>query len=101
MAASIKRAVITFLLGIWRGCNSVCNGVAMRSVKRGRTEDVLQHAFSRPIFTNDKPCAEQQCCRANWARPMLQCLPVRVCGLLYVVRVASGRVAECGSANRV
>ena len=40
MAASIKRAVITFLLGIWIGCNSVCNGdldrAAMSYVNQAR-----------------------------------------------------------------
>ena len=59
VAASIKRAVITFLLGIWSGCNSVCNGFAMRSVKRGRRKDELHRAISRPIFIHGKSCGNQ------------------------------------------
>eukprot|EP00964_Phaeocystis_antarctica_P101085 scaffold66599_cov32-Phaeocystis_antarctica.AAC.1 len=31
---------------------------------------------------------------------MLQCFPVPVCGLLYVVRAAFGRAAECGRVKR-
>ena len=89
MAASIKRAVITFLLGIWSGCNSVCNGFAMRSVKRGRRKDELHRAISRPIFIHGKSCGKEQCCRADWARHMQLCLPVRYSGLLYVVRITT------------
>ena len=45
---------------------------------------------------NGKACWLQQSCRVLWARPMLQCFPVSVCGLLHVVRAAFGRVVECG-----
>ena len=54
----IKRAMITFLPGIWRGRRAVLNGVVIVSVKRGRTGDAIKHAFSRPIFMNDKPCGK-------------------------------------------
>ena len=40
-----------------------------------------------------------QCCRADRLLDTQLCLPVRVYGLLYVVRVVSGRVIECCSAN--
>ena len=99
MAASIKRAVITFLLGIWSGCSSVCNGVAVRAVKRGRREDELHRAISRPTFIHGKSCGNQQCCLADWPRLMQLCLPVRYIGLLYVVRVAFCRVVECERVN--
>ena len=87
VGASIKRAVITFLLGIWRGHRAVLIGVVVAHVKRGRRGDALHRALSRPIFMYGKPCGVQRCCSAIWARNVQLCLPVRVYGLLCLVRI--------------
>ena len=91
----MKRAVITLLLCICRGCKAHFNGAGVAAVKRGRREDELHRAISRPIFIHGKSCGKEQCCRADLARHMQLCLPERHSGLLYVVRIAFRRVAEC------
>ena len=79
----------------------VLSGVAMTSVKRGRTEDASHCAVPRPVMLYGRLlCCKQQCCRADWARHALLCLPVRYSRLLYVMHIAFRRVVECGSVNR-
>ena len=95
----MKRAVISFLLHIWRGCRAVCNGINFASVKCGRRGDAPHRAISRTFFINGNACGKEQCCRADLARHMQLCLPERHSGLLYVVRITFRRVVECGSAN--
>ena len=95
----MKRAVMPSLLRIYSGCSSVCKGLAIAYIKRGRRRDELYHALSRCTFINDKPCCLHQCCRADRLPDTQLCLPVRVYGLPYVVRIVSGRVIECCSTN--
>ena len=95
----MKRAVISFLLHIWRGCRAVFNGIRIASVKCGRRGDAPHRAISRTIFIHGKSCGKEQCCRADWARHMQLSLPVRYSGLLYVVRIAFCRVVECERVN--
>ena len=95
----MKRAVISFLLHIWRGCRAVFNRVNIASVKCGCRGDAFHCAISRTIFIHGKSCGKEQCCRADWARHMQLSLPVRYSGLLYVVRIAFRRVVECERVN--
>ena len=95
----MKRAVISFLLHIWRGCRAVFNGIRIASVKCGRRGDAPHRAISRTIFIIGKSCGKEQCCHADWARHMQLSLPVRYSGLLYVVCIAFCRVVECERVN--
>ena len=98
----MKRAVISFLLHIWRGCRAVFNGINIAAVKCGRRGEGPHRATSRTFFIHGNArvaCGKEQCCRADWAIHMQLCLPVRYSGLLYVVRIAFRRVVECSSAN--
>ena len=95
----MKRAVISFLLHIWRGCRAVCNGINIAAVKCGRRGDAPHRAISRTFFIHGNACGKEQCCRADWARHMQPSLPMRYSGLLYVVRIAFCRVVECERVN--
>ena len=88
--------MLRLLLHIWSGCGGLFNGVAVADVKRwgrgGRALPCLVKMFQHQRHTY----CFQQCCRVHWARHSMHGSSGPVCGLLYVVQTAFGRVVECG-----
>ena len=82
-------------------CGALLNTMPVANAKRSCKGGAAYDALSRLACINGQACGSQQCCRADWARHLLLWLPVRAYVLMFVVRIASGRVhvVECGSAN--
>ena len=91
--------MLSLLLRGLSECGALLNTMPVANVKRSCRGGAAYDALSRWACINGQACGSQQCCRADWARLLLLRLPVRACVLMYVVRIASGRVVECGRAK--
>ena len=71
----------------------------MAHVKRGRREETSCMVLSKDQYSSTT--IRSACSIAGWALVliMLLCLPVRVIGLLHVIRIAFCLVVEYGRVN--